>query len=230
MGNNRTEKNLIKAYIAAEALILTVIKITQQMHVGRIINCCMYSAIVVNTLVCTYFFAKYSRTIRDRRDNLIAYALFVTLIADWFLTFIGRRYSAEAYTCGLFFFCAVEAVYMLYLRPGRASVAARILLFAAGAFALYRTGQLTADNALGLLNMVLILVNVIDVWTSRKNDVSALFRAGMTLFLCCDTCIMLKSMTSGAVREAAHFMIWIFYVPAQVLLVLAYISACSKRE
>ncbi len=230
MGNTNAEKNLIRVYIAVEAAILVAIKITQAMHVGRIINGCMYSAIVVNTLVCAYFFAKYSRTISNKRGNLIACALFVTLIADWFLTFVGKRYSAEAYVYGLIAFCTVEVIYALYIRPTVSTVIGRVLLFAAGAFGLIKAGLAGSEAVLGLLNMVLILFNVIDAWTVRRHDLGLLFRLGLLLFLLCDTSIMIRTLTSGAVKEAAHFMTWIFYVPAQVMLVLSYVEACTDAK
>lgn len=230
MGNTNAEKNLIRVYIAVEAVILVAIKITQAMHVGRIINGCMYSAIVVNTLVCAYFFAKYSRTIESKRDNLIAYALFVTLIADWFLTFVGKRYSADAYVYGLIAFCTVELIYACYIRPTAVTAAGRVLLFAAGTFALVNAGLAGSEAVLGFLNMVLILFNVIDAWTVRRHDLGLLFRLGMLLFLLCDTSIMIRLLASGAVSDAAHFMTWIFYVPAQVMLVLSYVKACSDKS
>ena len=48
--------------------------------------------------------------------NLLAYGLFVTVIADFFLTFLG---TAQYYLPGIAAFCIVQAFYMLYLRPGR---------------------------------------------------------------------------------------------------------------
>jgi hypothetical protein len=50
------------------------------------------------------------------------------------------------------------------------------------------------------------------------------------LFLCCDITVMLKVLTSGSLKTAISFMTWIFYVPAQVLLTLAYAEACTDRK
>ena len=53
---------------------------------------------------------------------------------------------------------------------------------------------------------------------------------GVTLFLACDTSIVIRALTSGAVKSAAWFMVWVFYVPAQVLLTLAYAKACTDTQ
>lgn len=220
---------MIKAYIAVEAVILIMIqasKLMQLEHQGRI----MYPAIVLNTAVAAYFYARYSRTLSDRHANLIAYALFMTLVADWFLTFTGAKYGGMEHIYGLIAFCTVEVIYAAYLRAGLISIIARVLLFLAGLFGLYKAGMLRADAALGILNMILVLVNVIDVWTARRKDTTLLFRLGIMLFLFCDITVMLKVLTSGSLKTAISFMTWIFYVPAQVLLTLAYAEACTDRK
>lgn len=228
-GNTETEKTLIKAYIAAEAVILVVIQTAVLMRSAHL-SAYMYSAIVVNTAVTAYFYAVYGRTVRCRRVNLIAYALFMTLAADWFLTFTTADYGGMTYVYGLLAFCMVEILYAAYLRPDPVSVFARVLSWTAGAFALYRAGMLTAEPALGLLNMILITMNVTDAWTSGRRDISMLFRKGITLFLCCDLTVMLRVLTSGTVSETVDFMTWIFYVPAQLLLTLSYAEACTNKR
>ena len=229
LGNSNTEKKLIKAYIAVEAVMLIVIQTAVLMKSARL-SAYMYCAIVVNTAVTAYFYARYGRKLRDRRGNLIAFALFMTLVADWFLTFTDAEYGGMTYTYGLTAFCTVEILYAAYLRIGPAPIIARILLFAIGLFGLHRAGMLTSEPALGLLNMVLITMNVIDAWAARKKDASLLFKVGITLFLCCDVTVMLRMLTSGTVSDAVSFMTWIFYVPAQVLLTLSYVKACSETK
>jgi hypothetical protein len=228
-GYTDAEKKLIKAYIAIEAVILIMIqaaKLMQAEHRGWI----MYPAIVINTAVAAYFYVRYGRSLKDRHDNLIAYALFMTLVADWFLTFTRAKYGGMEYIYGLIAFCTVEILYAAYLRAGLLSIIVRALLFLAGLFGLYKAGMLRADAALGILNMILVLVNVIDAWTARRKDTTLLFRLGIMLFLCCDITVMLKVLTSGSLKTTISFMTWIFYVPAQVLLTLAYAEACTERK
>lgn len=229
LGKTDSEKKLIKVYIAVEAVILIMIqasKLMQLAHLGWI----MYPAIVLNTAVAAYFYARYGRTLRDRHANLIAYALFMTLVADWFLTFTVAKYGGMTYIYGLIAFCTVEILYAAYLRAGLVSILVRALLFLLGLFGLYKAGMLGVDAALGILNMILVMVNVIDAWTARRRDTTLLFRLGITLFLCCDVTVMLMVLTSGSLRETISFMTWIFYVPAQVLLTLSYIEACTDAD
>ena len=229
LGNTDAEKTLIKVYIAIEALLLIAIQTNRIMHWVRL-GVLGYPAIVVNTAVAAYFYARYGRTLRDRRDNLIAYALFVTLIADWFLTFRGAKHGTMAYEYGLIAFCTVEILYAAYLRAGPVSIIARAVLFAAGVFALHKAGMLTAESALGFLNMILVTVNVTDAWSAKRPNASLLFKLGITLFFCCDATVMAKVLTSGSLHTAVNFMTWIFYVPAQLLLTLAYVKACTDRN
>lgn len=229
LGNTDAEKTLIKIYIAIEALLLIAIQTNMIMHWVRL-GVLGYPAIVVNTAVAAYFYARCGRTLRDRHDNLIAYALFVTLIADWFLTYVDADYGGLTYEYGLTAFCTVEILYAAYLRAGPVSILARAVLFAPGLFALHKAGLLNAESALGLLNMVLITVNVIDAWAAKRQNISLLFKLGITLFLCCDASVMIRVLTSGWVSDAVSFMTWIFYVPAQLLLTLSYVEACTDRN
>ncbi len=228
-GNTDAEKTLIKAYIVVEAVILIVIQAAVLMR-SEHQTLYMYSAIVVNTAMTAYFYARYGRSLRDRHDNLIAYALFMTLVADWFLTFADAEYEGMTYTYGLIAFCTVEILYAAYLRVGPASIIVRALLYAMGLFGLSRGGLLTAEPALGLLNMVLIMMNVIDAWAAKRKETALIFKIGITLFFCCDVTVMLSVLTSGSASEAIRFMTWIFYVPAQVLLTLSYVEACTGKD
>ena len=227
-GNTDAEKMLIKAYIAVEAVLLIAIQANRIMHFTRL-GVIGYPAIVINTAVAAYFFAKYGRTLRDRSANLIACALFVTLIADWFLTFRGARHGTPAYIYGAAAFCLVEILYAAYLKAGTGSVIARAALFAAGLLGLHRAGMLNAESALGILNVILVLVNVIDAWAAKRRDAALMFKLGITLFLLCDITVMMKVVTHGGTRTSLSFMTWLFYVPAQVLLTLSYAEACSDR-
>lgn len=60
-----------------------------------------------------------------------------------------------------------------------------------------------------------------------------LFAAGMTLFAGCDYSLLLVAVCPGIVAHIASFLVWIFYIPAQVLLVLHYctcVAGCSSPD
>ena len=228
--NNNREKLLIRAYIIIGIAFLILIKTVQIMHAGRTINWCMYAAIAVNTAMALYYYLRFGRNLRDRHVNLIAFGLFATFVADFFATLIGRRMSMTAYLCGAACFCIVELIYAAYLRGGRGAVIMRAVMVAAGLIVLGAMGALKPDRILGVTNEMLILANVIDAWTARRFTPPMLFRIGITLFFACDTSIIIRSLASGSIRTAAAFSVWVFYIPAQLLITLAYMFSCRKER
>lgn len=229
MGISKAEENWIKVYIVIEAVLLIAIKSLQSVHAGRTINYVMYAAIVMNSVVAAYYYFRYGRSLKDKHPNLIALALLMTLAADFFATLIGRWASYTAYTFGIALFCVTEIIYAVYLRAGKGTVILRAVLAAAGIVLVRKMGMTKPDTILGLVNEVLVLVNVVDAWAAKRIDPPMLFKVGITLFFCCDTSIVIRALASGAVKNAAWFMVWVFYVPAQVLITLAYVKYCTRR-
>lgn len=229
-GNSSREKQLIRVYIIIGIAFLILIKILQIRHAGRTINWCMYSAIAVNTALALYYYLRFGRKLKDKHVNLIAYGLFATFAADFLATLIGRRMSMTAYLCGAACFCVVELIYAAYLRGGRTAVIMRAVMVAAGLIVLSFMGALKPDKVLGVTNEMLILANVIDAWAARGIRPHILFKIGITLFLACDTSIVIRSLTSGIIHDTAKFVVWIFYVPAQMLITLAYVYGCRKER
>ena len=224
--SNNREKLLIRAYIIIGIAFLILIKYLQIIHAGRTINRCMYAAIAVNTALALYYYLRFGRKLKDKHVNLIAFGLFATFAADFFATLIGRRMSMTAYLCGAACFCIVELIYAAYLRGGRSAVIMRAVLVAAGLIVLGVMGALKPDKILGVTNEMLILANVIDAWAARRINPHIFFKIGITLFFACDTSIVIRSLTSGAIHDTAAFVVWIFYVPAQLLITLAYVYGC----
>ncbi len=87
-----------------------------------------------------------------------------------------------------------------------------------------KAGMLSAGNVAGILNLTLILFNVIDAWTVKRVKPSLIFKIGITLFLLCDFSILFRGLDLGTVSDISAFLVWIFYIPAQVLIVLSYIK------
>ena len=228
--NGPGEKNLIRAYVIISIALLVLIKTLQIMHKGRLINWSMYAAITVNTALALYYYLRYGRKLEDKHVNLIAFGLFATFAADFFATMIGRRMSMTAYLCGAACFCIVELIYAAYLRGGRTSVIMRAVLVAAGLTVLSVMGALKPDKVLGITNEMLILANVIDAWAARRMNPHIFFKIGITLFLACDTSIVIRSLASGIIHDTAAFVVWIFYVPAQMLITLAYVNGCRESR
>jgi len=93
----------------------------------------------------------------------------------------------------------------------------------ATAFAAFRLGVLNAVAAVGILDISLLLINVLTVWTTARKKIPVLFGIGSTLFLCCDVLICARVSTFGMLHEAAAFycqwvtdMIHFFYLRTNV--------------
>lgn len=99
----------------------------------------------------------------------------------------------------------------------------RIALFAVCLMFLNRAGMLTPVNAVGILDLNLLLINTIIAWTAASAKTPLLFRIGITLFLCCDLSVALVNLTAGSVRNVSDFLIWIFYIPSQAAITLSYL-------
>ena len=248
------ERKNITIYLVISAILFVAIKIIEfatqdeppmigPLYIEAIVK---YLTIVCNTIMTAYFYFKYGRNDAGQNAatkldtgacsvggtasspaNLIAYGLFATCAADFFLTLIS---SSASYLPGLVLFCVVESIYMIYLRSGVVSIAVRTVLLVAGLFALSATHMLSATTAVGVLNMVLIVVNVPQAWLSKKADAPLLFKLGITLFLGCDASIMVRTLTTGTVHDIAAWIVWTCYVPAQILITMSYVQSCIKTE
>ena len=75
-----------------------------------------------------------------------------------------------------------------------------------------------------------MLFNVIDAWRTKNMDPGLMFKVGITLFCMGDYCILLRTLTDGMIHDVFAFLVWITYVPTQVLIVLNYIKRLSIKE
>lgn len=223
MRKNKFDNFLIHLYIIVELVLLVIIKKTEhQGHTGiEIDNVCMFLAIVVNTLVVLYYYLKYGIKREEQHENLVVLALILNLFADFFLSLLNTN---ETMLAGFTLFCTVEAVYALYLRSPKSSIIARVVLFALGCIVAYDIGLLSFVNVIGILNLSIIFFNTIDAWRANNIDPGIMFKVGIMLFCISDYCILLRSLTDGVIYDVVAFLVWVTYVPAQVLIVLNYIK------
>ena len=214
----------MRLYVILEAILFVAIKIAELALPVRPMKIVMYTAIVVNTAAAIWLYRKYGRTARRQWDNLIALALMVNCLADVFLTLIGGE---QMFVPGFALFCTLEAIYAIYLKPGRINLAVRAVLFALFLLVARRLDLLTLANALGLLNLSLLSVNVFSAWIARrreKSKASLLFAFALSCFLIGDVSVALEIFTAEGTlfHTIAALAVWTFYVPAQVLIVLTY--------
>jgi hypothetical protein len=206
-------------------LLLIIIKPIERSQYGDLAVSFMFLSIVINALAasCCYCTLGFKRP--RQHDHLILVALLITLIADLFLTFLGGRFMIPGVIC----FCAAETVYAIFLKSSRLSVILRAILFAGLFVGAVLTKNLSVLNVLAILNIAILFMNVVDAWTSKRFDPGWLFRLGITLFFCCDMSVGLSVLLNGAVGRFFTFMIWVFYIPSQVLLTLRYLFGITRR-
>ncbi|MBQ6076139.1 MAG: hypothetical protein IJK86_08345 [Lachnospiraceae bacterium] len=217
----------IKLYLTAELLLLITVKAADLTAAPAwTVGAAGFAAILLNAAAAFFYYRKYGRERRAGRENLAAYALFVTLAGDFFLTLIGTE---AVYVPGIALFCLAEMLYAAYLGPDVRSVSLQAVLTAAGIFALHRTGELTAASALGALDLALLTVNMLTAWTRAAERTPLLFRLGITLFFLCDSSIALRVVTTGTVREIVAFLVWVFYAPSQAAITMSYVRSVTQE-
>lgn len=155
--------------------------------------------------------------ISGKDGKYVASALALTVCADLFLLVLDNFYAV-----GVAFFCPVQIIYALRLRRMRAGkTALRALLFAA-MLAIVCAVQPSALNILSAFYFSQLVCNAIEA-AGAKNR---LFSVGLLLFVCCDICVGLCNITfpfpaSDAVFPIIRILMWAFYLPSQVLIVLS---------
>lgn len=223
MKKNKFENFLIGVYVIVEAILLVIIKKTEQQgHIGiDIDNIFMFLAILVNTIVVLFYYFKYGIKRKEKHENLVILALVLNLFADLFLSLLD---TDETMLPGFAFFCTLEAVYAWYLKSSRSSIITRVVLFSVGCVLSYYAGLLSLVNAFGILNLSIVLINVVDAWKSKNMNPGLMFKLGITLFCAGDYCILLRTVTEGFTHDIFAFLVWVTYIPTQMLIVLNYIK------
>lgn len=249
MRGNKTEALPLRIHLMVEAVFLLAIETAQFLlpEGAQTTKNIMFSAVAANTLFALWLWVRYGRRCPDSWQNILALGLGLTCLADVLLTLTGGE---RMFLPGFAAFCAVEAVYAVYLRPDRRNLLLRGAAFLLALAAVWAADRLsgvpllTLPNALGILNLTLLAGNVVCAWLAfrRKRaqggvssplpdplhsrfpclSAACLFAAGLSLFLCCDICVMLELFTTGTAHRMAAHLVWPFYLPAQVLIVCTY--------
>ena len=149
-----------------------------------------------------------------------------TLAGDYFLSVTQTHL-----TLGIGLFCVVQTMYMLYLflcpaadkKPTLSEPAVRIALFVFLLVILLVMNMLTLQNALAVLDISLLGYNMFKAW--RQGKEMRLFAVGLSLFFCCDICVGLRSILPQEMSTIMFILIWSFYLPSQILIVIYGIRA-----
>lgn len=230
-------------YVLTEAVFLAVLKTMEIRGVyPEVQTALMYGAIVLNTAVLLLSFLQYYELKSEegysevpgiqRRTVFISLALFFTLAADTVLVLLNRYYLL-----GVLLFCVVQTFYALAVGTGIRDWLVRIgnFLLLAGGLVLLRMG--TALNIASAYSITQLALNALGAWILLKRSKESgneeenrsafmLLTAGLILFFCCDVCVGIYNLSFGVpglktISESAGFLMWVFYLPSQVLLVLS---------
>lgn len=152
----------------------------------------------------------------ERIDSkFVVMALFVTVIADIFLIFTSYKLA------GVLTFCLVQLIYLK--RYNHRLFNFGIVVLTAGLIATFFL-PLPTLTIMGATYAILILTCF---FATFKTDLSRFnlkcVRVGMLLFILCDVYVALYNqlLSSSAYYQIAGNLIWIFYLPAQLLLAMS---------
>ena len=222
-----------------EFLILVTLKVLQAIYPGSVIETFpMFAAILLNTLFMIFSVVCVKKAGNAILIKGLPLAVFTTLLADCFLVMLHDLSAAEiisfispltANMIGFFIFGIVQVVYACYLGLTKRRLVIRIGFYILFVAAIAAAGILTLDKFIACLSMSQLILNFVYSWIEyrkKRTSVSLLLAVGITLFFGCDLCIMLRMILppQGFIYAAICFMVWVFYIPSQVLLTTSYLA------
>lgn len=177
----------------------------------------------------------YIDKFNDVDMKLLTFGLFITIIADLCLIIL------DFFAFGVLFFILVQITYCV--RYTNKNIKAtligllNILIFITFAYgiAILFIGEISILLPISLFYFICLLVSVIKAIKASNNNLynsksKHMIVFGMVLFLLCDTCVALSNITvifplSGyimtSLQTIASLLIWVFYLPSQLLLALS---------
>lgn len=230
---------LFGCFCITELLLLVVLKLAQTFCPftlsGAIL---MFSSILINALFMLLLVSRVKKSGKDTRVTGIPLAVFTTLLADLFLVFLhdlsnaGVVHFITPLACnmiGFSIFGIVQVIYACYLGFTKRRVMIRVGFYLYFILSITAAGLLTFDRFIACLSMSQLILNLVYVWIEhyRKRTVaSRLLAVGITLFFGCDFFIMLRMLLppQGFLYGAICFMVWVFYIPSQILLTSSYFA------
>lgn len=215
------ERSLLRWYLPLQAIILPAIQACKLWDFwGHGLDLLMYSAVAINTVVVLVWGSSCCAALAVNRTWALGAGLLVTALADVCLTLID---TSTLILPGVVLFCIVQAFYAVCLGLSSRTLLARMFACATILLALVALGRFKTFLVAGAIDIALLLCNVVQAWRQRQQAPGTLFALGLMLFLACDLCVGLAWMGLGNLSAFASFMVWIFYVPAQVLITLSFV-------
>ena len=152
---------------------------------------------------------------RSRTGAMLCAAMTLTLCADVFLIFIP-----SLYTVGIAVFCLAQTARIVQFTSVSLKQAGWIVLSEIAAAAGLALLGVAPFYAVGGVYAVLIITAAALAFARAAAKPTALRRrAGMVLFLLCDVCVLICNVSPrGGIAYRAAALIWLFYLPSQLIL------------
>lgn len=185
-------------------------------------------------LLCLAFAFAMNFFIKDKDTVILTVALVFTAISDLFILVLNKWYQI-----GLVTFIATQSVYLYRMYADRIKMIKFTLVVRALAAALLMAVMdIVMKDGLNFMiaevciYIVMLVGNVVDAFLLvGKGAVNIVFAAGLLLFLGCDICVgldnasmVVSSLDLGSAARTVNFLIWVFYLPSQVLI------ACTAKK
>lgn len=217
------EKILYIAFAAA-GLITTIVITVADFVFGSDTTFIKYGGIIA-----CFIYSVYATVKRKIKFPFVTFALFFTLIADYFL--LVRN---DGYVYGVSAFIVAQSFYLarIYSVKGKlplATVAVRIAVFSVLCIALFITRLIEPLTVAVAFYACMLVGNTAESFSINKfGRKYIVFSIGLCLFVCCDICVGIYNLSSfinvGLSVEAAVkfvFLSWTFYLPSQVMIALS---------
>ena len=186
-----------------------------------------FSSLVKFAGICLCFMAALLIACRGRKKDNYYMLLIMTLtmLADVFLLL-----TSGAYLVGVLLFCLVQTLYALRLQQwgGKSAWILRGAILIVVWIILKMIGALDALSMAAAYSFVQLTLNAVLAVRLKLGKKRAAFAVGLVLFWGCDFCVGLHNIMGYLpafpwpwLLTAASFGMWLFYLPAQVLLVLS---------
>ena len=177
-------------------------------------------------IIVLYSFTYYKNW--DLKHLLYRIALIGTLNADYFLLLLD-----ECYECGISIFIFVQIIYFLIIHQRSSmkgyllSLGIRVVLIVSSIIILKTFDFGICDSLLHELAVIYflnLLINAIESFYYHKKGTVHIFLAiGLVLFVLCDLTVAIYNLTTDSqiLYKISEILMWLFYFPSQVLIVLS---------
>ena len=206
-------------YFVLQTAVIIIFKTLEASGALDMADHLKYGSIILNTLLLLFLW-------RKRPFDFIALGLLITLVADTFL--IGLD---TAYGLGVFCFCLVQTCYCLKMQTRRLVLRGTLILVT------------WLILFIGKEQDIVVYLSVFSIWMLVLNTIEAfvekdiLFGIGLLLFTLCDLSVGLQnaftyvpSFPFPGIVKAASELIWIFYLPSQVLILFRWYLEYKERN